>query len=119
MRRFPVRWPGRTLSPLWLFFVAALVLLLAPALAHTAGNGKLQLHHIDVGQGDGILLISPLGETALFDDGDYGDCSGIKSCLQGLGITSVKYHFCTHYHADHIGCIDDLAAIGITVTTAG
>ena len=119
MRRFHVRWPGRTLRSLRLLIPAALVLLLVPALALAAGNGKLQVHHIDVGQGDGILLISPLGETALFDDGTYTDCSGIKSYLQGLGLTSVKYHFTTHYHSDHIGCIDDLAAIGITVTTAG
>ncbi len=119
MRRFHVRWPGRALRSLRLFVPAALVLLLVPALALAAGNGKLQIHHIDVGQGDGILLISPLGETALFDDGTYTDCSGIKSYLQGLGITNLKYHFTTHYHSDHIGCIDDLAAIGITVTTAG
>lgn len=119
MRRFHVRWPGRALRSLRLFVPAALVLLLAPALAQAAVNGKLQIHHINVGQGDGILLVSPLGETALFDDGEYTNCTGIKTYLQGLGLTSIKYHFTTHYHADHIGCIDDLAAIGITVGTAG
>lgn len=30
-------------------------------------NGKLQIHFIDVGQGDGALLVSPQGETVLFD----------------------------------------------------
>ncbi|HEY6196778.1 MAG TPA: FlgD immunoglobulin-like domain containing protein [Candidatus Eisenbacteria bacterium] len=97
-----------------------LVSLLVPATALAiVGNGKLQIHHIDVGQGDGALLISPNGQTALFDDGTYTDCSGIKSYLQGLGITTVDYHFLSHYHADHLGCIDDLAAIGITIGTAG
>ena len=119
MQRSPIRWPGRTLRALRLLIPAALLLLLIPALARAAGNGKLQIHHIDVGQGDGILVISPLGETALIDDGTYTDCSGIKSYLQGLGLTSVKYHFTTHYHSVHIGCIDDLAAIGITISTAG
>ena len=119
MRRFHVHWPGCALRSLRLLVPAALVLLLVPALALAAGNGKLQIHHIDVGQGDGILIISPLGETALIDDGNYLDCSGIKTYLQGLGLTSVKYHFTTHYHSDHIGCIDDLAAIGITVSTKG
>src|SRR5574341_1367131 len=38
---------------------AALALLLAPALALAQANGKLQIHHVNVGQGDGILLISP------------------------------------------------------------
>jgi beta-lactamase superfamily II metal-dependent hydrolase len=83
------------------------------------GNGKLQIHHINVGQGDGMLLISPLGQTALFDDGQYLDCSGIKTYLQARSITSVNYHFLSHYHADHLGCIDDLAAVGITIATAG
>ena len=118
MSRFPDRWPGRALRPLRWLLPAVLVLLL-PALALAAGNGKLQIHHVDVGQADAILIISPLGETALVDDGAYTDCSGIKSYLQGLGLTGVKYHFASHYHADHIGCIDDLAASGITVGTAG
>ncbi|HVP14611.1 MAG TPA: T9SS type A sorting domain-containing protein [Terriglobales bacterium] len=119
MRRFPVPLVPRVLRSLRSFLPVALLLLLAPALALAAGNGKLQIHHIDVGQGDGILVISPLGETALIDDGTYTDCSGIKSYLQSLGLTTVKYHFTTHYHSDHIGCIDDLAAIGITIGTAG
>lgn len=108
--------PGRLLR----VFTTALVALLLPVAAFAiSGNGKLQIHHIDVGQGDGALLISPNGQTALFDDGVYTDCSVIKSYLQGLGITSVDYHFLSHYHADHLGCIDDLAAIGITIATAG
>ena len=98
----------------------AVALLLAhPFTAFAAGNGKLQIHHMKIGQGDGTLLISPNGQTALFDDGVYTNCTYIKTYLQGLGLTSVDYHFLSHYHADHLGCIDDLAAIGITVATAG
>lgn len=96
----------------------ALVLLLLPGAALALGNGKLQVHHMQVGQGDGILLISPQGQTALFDTGTSG-CSFIKSYLQGLGITQVDYHFLSHYHADHLSCMDDLAAAGITIGTAG
>ena len=44
--------------------LAALVAL-TPA-AHALGNGHLQIMHVDVGQGDGALLISPGGQTALF-----------------------------------------------------
>jgi beta-lactamase superfamily II metal-dependent hydrolase len=98
---------------------AALAAFLVPAIALALGNGKLQIHHIDVGQGDGALLISPLGQTALFDDGTYTNCTNIKAYLQSLGITTVDYHFLSHYHADHLGCIDDLAAIGITIGTRG
>lgn len=98
---------------------AAVFLLALPVAAWAAGNGKLQIHHMKIGQGDGTLLISPNGQTALFDDGVYTDCTYIKSYLQGLGITTVDYHFLSHYHADHLGCLDDLAAIGITIGTAG
>lgn len=103
-------------------FAAVFALLVAatPPLAHAiAGNGKLQIHHIDVGQGDGMLLVSPNGQTALFDNGNYLSCTGIKNYLQGLGVTTVDYHFLSHYHSDHLGCIDDLAAIGITIGIAG
>lgn len=101
-------------------WAAALAITLAPTAAFAiAGNGKLQIHHMKIGQGDGTLLISPNGQTALFDDGVYTNCTFIKSYLQGFGITSVDYHFLSHYHADHLGCIDDLAAVGITVATAG
>ncbi len=122
MRRFPetvsraFRCPSRSRLLPALLAIAILLPTAAPAIT---GNGKLQIHHIDVGQGDGALLISPNGQTVLFDDGNYLDCTGIKSYLQGLGITSVNYHILSHYHSDHLGCIDDLAAIGITVGTAG
>lgn len=118
MRRYQVRCRRSFLS-LRRATHAALLGLLLPVVAFAQANGKLQIHHVDVGQGDGILLISPLGQTALFDDGNYLNCTGIKTYLQGLGITTVNYHFLSHYHSDHLGCIDDLAAIGITIGTAG
>ncbi len=119
MQCFPLSGSAFSLPRVRHGLAALLLSLLLPATALALGNGKLQIHHVDVGQGDGTLLISPLGQTALFDDGVYTDCTNIKSYLQGLGITTVDYHFTSHYHADHIGCIDDLAAIGITIGTAG
>lgn len=117
MRNTLHRWLRSTLLPAAFGAVIALTLASSPAAA--AGNGKLQIHHMMIGQGDGTLLISPNGEAVLFDDGVYTNCTYIKSYLQGLGITSVAYHFLSHYHADHLGCLDDLAAVGITVVTAG
>jgi len=115
MPRSPVRWS----PPLVRALAATSLALLLPALVLAQANGKLQLHHMKIGQGDGILLISPLGQTALFDDGVYTNCTYVKSYLQGLNLSVVDYHFASHYHADHIGCIDDLAAINITIGTAG
>ena len=62
------RIPRSRVSPfLRLVSGAALLTLLAHGLALAQANGKLQIHHVNVGQGDGILLISPLGETASFE----------------------------------------------------
>lgn len=79
-------------------------LALWATLAVAQGNGKLQIHFMDVGQGDGALLISPGGQTVLFDDGALGSCDKPVSYLQQLGITKVDYHIASHYHSDHIGC---------------
>lgn len=112
--------PMRRFSRLWFSGLTAAMLGLTPAAAlAVTGNGKLQLHHMKIGQGDGILLISPNGQTALFDNGVYTNCTYIKSHLQSLGVTSLDYSFLSHYHADHLGCLDDLAAINIAVATAG
>lgn len=83
--------------------VAVFALSSTTPIAQVA-NGKLQIHFMDVGQGDGALLISPLGETVLFDDGVRNLCDKPLSYLQQLGVTSVKYHIASHYHDDHIGC---------------
>jgi len=103
--------------------VALPVLLLASArFAHAAPvlNGKLQIVHLDAGQGDGAVIITPGGQVVLVDEGtNFTDGSSPASCarilseLQGLGVTHVDLHFASHYHADHIGCITSLTGITI------
>lgn len=60
---------------------------------------------MDVGQGEGALLISPQGETVLFDSGVRNDCDRPLSYLQQLGISKIDYLIASHYHDDHIGCV--------------
>lgn len=77
-------------------------------IATAQGNGHLQIHHIDVGQGDGAVLISPGGQVVLFDAGEdmkKRDCTRPVSYLDQLGIKHIDYLFVSHYHFDHIGCI--------------
>ncbi len=81
-----------------------LLVLLCVSLAYGQANGKLQIHFIDVGQGDGAVLISPQGEVVLFDNGVRNKCDRPVSYLQQLGVTQIDYHITSHYHADHIGC---------------
>ena len=69
---------------------------------------KLQIHYIDVGQGDAAVLISPGGESVMFDDGVSSGCGKVTSYLRQLGLTRIDYHIASHYHADHIGCAQEV-----------
>lgn len=81
-----------------------LSLYLGLSSAYAGGNGKLQIHFIDVGQGDAALLVSPQGETIMFDNGNSKACEKPLAYLESIGIQEIDYHVATHYHADHIGC---------------
>ena len=93
-------------------FRLVVALLLASGL-FARQNGKLQLHFMDVGQGDGAVLISPQGQVVLFD---AGEDMRVKSCdkplayLKQLGVSKIDYVVVSHYHFDHIGCIPDVLA---------
>jgi beta-lactamase superfamily II metal-dependent hydrolase len=80
------------------------VAFIASISAFGQANGKLQIHFMNVGQGDGAVLISPLGEIVLFDDGVVGNCDKPAAYLRKLGVTKIDYHIASHYHQDHIGC---------------
>lgn len=71
---------------------------LKAALADT----ELQVHVMDVGQGDSILVIAD-GEAMLIDAAESSSAEAICTYLQKLGITKLKYAVSTHGHADHIG----------------
>ena len=83
-------------------------ILVFAGIARGQANGKLQIHHMDVGQGDGAILISPGGQVVLLDVGEdlkKRDCTRPVSYLDQLGIKHIDYLFVSHYHFDHIGCI--------------
>ena len=100
----PTRVPGPAI------IAAALILATAFALPMPAGavtpNGRLQIIHLDVGQGDGAVIISPLGQVAMIDEGEATATAmgaTVLAQLQALGVTHVDHHFVSHYHQDHIG----------------
>ena len=81
-----------------------LILIASLSILSAFAEVKFQLHFMDVGQGDGTLLISPGGETVLFDTGVRNDCDRPLSYLQQLGIRKIDYLIVSHYHDDHLGC---------------
>jgi competence protein ComEC len=90
-------------------FATLALLALATYVSAQSANGHLQIHHIDMGQGDAAVLISPNGQVVLFDAGK--DIANKKTCdvetdyLDQLGVRQIDYIFVSHYHTDHIGCI--------------
>lgn len=68
--------------------------------------GYLEVHYIDVGQGDSIFILSPEGKTLLIDAGDNYYGGEIINYLSEHLINSLDYMLSSHYHADHIGGSD-------------
>lgn len=65
-------------------------------------DSEFQIHVIDVGQGDSILVVAD-GETMLIDAAESGAAPAITEYLQNLGIEQLDMAVATHFHADHIG----------------
>lgn len=64
--------------------------------------GNIEVHFIDVGQGDASLLICD-GKTMLIDGGKASESSLIYSYLRDRGIDHLDYIVNSHPHEDHVG----------------
>ena len=94
--------------------------LASPAAAVTA-TGRLQVIHLDAGQGDAAIIITPLGEVVMIDSGTTGTPvmgKTIVQQLQALGVTTIKHYFQSHYHSDHCANIDEIVNAGIVIQSA-
>lgn len=67
---------------------------------------SLEIHFIDVGQGDAILIIGPNGENLLIDAGTNSNTDNLLSYIQKQGVKSFTAVVATHPHEDHIGGLD-------------
>lgn len=65
-------------------------------------DGKLEVHYIDVGEGDCALLMCG-GEAMLIDAGSRDTSKVVTDYLDSHGIRNIKLAVCSHNHADHIG----------------
>ncbi|MBO5654797.1 MAG: MBL fold metallo-hydrolase [Clostridia bacterium] len=77
------------------------------------GDGELQIHFIDVGQGDCILILFPDGKEMLIDSANYNDDGDIeKRTLDYLDtyITDdqIDYLMVTHGDSDHTYFVNEV-----------
>ena len=68
-------------------------------------GSQLQVHFVDVGQGDCSLIICD-GEAMLIDAGDNDKGTRVQKYLKDQGISNLKYVIGTHPDSDHIGGLD-------------
>ena len=90
---------------------AFLVLTLASVGVRTQSK-HLDIYWIDVEGGAATLLVSPSGESLLYDSGwevDGRDARRIASAVQMAGLKRIDYLVLSHYHADHAGGLVALA----------
>lgn len=113
-RRAPVFESNKSKSrSIWLYcaviFLLSLVVLYRGRLSWEQEQRKVdfadaefQVHVIDVGQGDSILVTAD-GHAMLIDAAEASAAGVITDYLAQQQITSLDYAVATHLHADHIG----------------
>jgi beta-lactamase superfamily II metal-dependent hydrolase len=98
--------------------LAVLVLLTvglsSPSAQNRASSATLDIYVIDVEGGEATLFVSPSGESMLVDAGwpgfDGRDADRIAAAARQAGVKQIDYLVVTHFHADHMGGVEQLAA---------
>ncbi|MDM7923781.1 MAG: ComEC/Rec2 family competence protein, partial [Pyrinomonadaceae bacterium] len=112
------------------FIAAITIAMLNSSPAMPAGNGKLTVHFLDVGQGDSAFIVFPNGETMLIDGGGLVDFRKrrddedqepfepdvarigemvVSETLWEMGYSRIDHVVASHADADHIQGLVDAA----------
>lgn len=74
----------------------------------------LKIYFIDVEGGQATLIVSPSGQSMLVDAGWPGnngrDADRIVATARKAGVKQIDFLLVTHYHLDHVGGVEPLAA---------
>lgn len=111
------------ISSICILLLSALLLGLTACAPLSGGSaspaeGTLEVHFLDVGQGDAALLLCG-GEAMLIDGGNVEDSSLVAAYLKAHEVTYLDYIVCTHAHEDHVGGLSgalNAAAAGIVLS---
>jgi competence protein ComEC len=96
--------------------LGSLSALLASSCAPVAtkSDQPLSLYWIDVEGGAATLLVTPTGESVLFDTGNPGDRDAgriHRVATEVAGLKQIDHLVTTHFHIDHFGGAADLARL--------
>jgi competence protein ComEC len=73
-----------------------------------ASGKELQVHVLDVGLGDSVLIVAPSGKTVLVDAGPPGAGKKVLDALKRAGVDHIDLFVASNAHADHVGGADDV-----------
>lgn len=92
--------------------LALCLVLLAPVAGPAAPAGRsLEIHFLDVGQGDSAVIIAPSGKMVLIDAGPPEAQATVTAFLESHGKGPLEAAIMTHPHLDHMGGL--LAALKV------
>lgn len=88
-------------------------LTFVPKQPEYPAEGELQVHFIDVGQGD-CIYVAAGDENMLIDCGEADESAKAISYLRDMGVERLDYVVGTHPHSDHMGGMDTvISSFGI------
>jgi beta-lactamase superfamily II metal-dependent hydrolase len=87
-----------------------LLLLLVPIASAAEEKRGLDIYYIDTEGGAATLVVTPAGESLLFDCGNPGprDAERIHEAAKKAGLKQIDHLFITHWHSDHYGSVSRL-----------
>ena len=100
LSRFGLLSPNRISMLLLYFFILCLATTGYAQTSPTSPTQSLELHFLDVGQGDSVFIRTPSGQGVLYDGGRKSQVP--LAYLRSLGIAQVDLVIASHQDADHI-----------------
>ena len=119
-RRYKKKKPMHPLLSVLLSLLVIAFVLAAPKISDYLGSegyhdlknssdpmpeGEIEIHFVDVGQADAILIKTPDGNVVI-DVGTNDASDALLDHYKEHGIETVKYMFFTHPHDDHMGAAE-------------